>query len=76
MASGCITSYETFNCGKSHIFYQDKPGLVIEIMTKFSLRAGLKEWGYKAHSAAKSELKQLHLRKTFIPMHRRDLKYE
>ena len=57
-------------------FYQSEPEVVIEIMTQFSLKAGLKEWGYKARSASKSEMKQLHLRNTFIPMHRRDLTYE
>ena len=45
-------------------------------MTQLSLRAGVKEWGDKAHSAPKSEMKQLHLRNTFIPMYRRDMTYE
>ena len=45
-------------------------------MTQLSLKSGLKEQGDKAHSAAKSEMKQLLLRKFFIIMHRRDLTYE
>ena len=45
-------------------------------MTQFSLKVGLNEFGYNMHSAAKSEIKSLHLRKTFIPMHRHDLTYE
>ena len=45
-------------------------------MTQLSLKAGVKEWGDKVHSASKSEMKQLHLRNTFIPMYRHDLTYE
>ena len=45
-------------------------------MTQLSLKAGVKEWGDKAHSASKSKMKQLHLRNNFIPMYRRDLTYE
>ena len=45
-------------------------------MTQLSLKAGLKQLGYKSHSAAKSNMEQLHLRNTLIPIHRRDLKYE
>ena len=56
-------------------FYQAEPKFLLSIMNQFSLKAGMKEWGYKAHLAAKSEMKQLHLRKKFIPIHRRDLTY-
>ena len=45
-------------------------------MTQLSPKAGFKEWGEKANSASKSEMNQLHLRNTFIPMHRRDMTYE
>ena len=63
-------------CFLRKYFYQYKPDVVIAIMTQLSLMEGLKEWGDKAHSAANSEANQLHLRNTFIPMHRRDLTYE
>ena len=56
--------------------YKDKPNAVISIMTQFSLRADLKECGYKSHSEAKSKMKHLHLRNTLTPMHRLDLTYE
>jgi hypothetical protein len=42
-------------------------------MTQLSLKAGLKEWGKKGFKAAHSEMKQLHLRKTFKPKHWREL---
>ena len=57
-------------------FFKTEPDAVISIMTHLSLNAGLKEWVYKAHSEAKIEMKQLQLRKTFIPMHRRYLTHE
>jgi hypothetical protein len=50
-------------------FYQAEPGIVAAIMTQLSLKAGLKEWGKKGFKAAHSEMKQLHLRKTFKPNH-------
>jgi hypothetical protein len=42
-------------------------------MTQLSLKAGLKEWGDRAFTAAKSEMKQLHLRNTFKPKHWREM---
>ena len=45
-------------------------------MTQFSLKAGLKQWGDKVHSSTRSEMNQLHIRKTFITTHRRDMTYE
>ena len=54
-------------------FYQAEPDIVAHIMTQLSLKAGLKAWGQKGHDAAFSEMKQLHLRDTFKPMHWRDL---
>jgi hypothetical protein len=50
-------------------FYQAKPNAVASIMTQLSLKAGLKEWGDKAFTAAQSEMKQLHLKNTFKPKH-------
>jgi hypothetical protein len=38
-------------------------------MTQLSLKTGLKEWGKKVFKAAHSEMKKLHLHKTFKPNH-------
>jgi hypothetical protein len=54
-------------------FYQAKPDVVAAIMTQLSLEAGLKEWGDRAFTAARSEMKQLHLWNTFNPKHWREL---
>jgi hypothetical protein len=54
-------------------FYQAEPAVVEAITTQLSLKAGLKEWGKKGCKAAHSEMKQLHLRKTFKPKHWREL---
>jgi hypothetical protein len=55
-------------------FYQAEPDVVAAIMTQLSLKSGLKEWGKKGFKAAHSEMKQLHLRKTFKPKHWRQLR--
>jgi hypothetical protein len=54
-------------------FYQAEPNIVSAIMTQLSLKAGLKEWGDRAFTAARSEIKQLYLRNTFKPNHWREL---
>jgi hypothetical protein len=54
-------------------FYQAKPDVVAAIMTQLSLKAGLKEWGDQAFTAARSKMKQLHIRNTFKPKHWRQL---
>ena len=54
-------------------FYQHEPDVVAAIMTQLSLKAGLKQWGDKAETAVKSEMKQLHMRNTFKPKHRHEL---
>ena len=48
---------------------QEQPGVVAVIMTQLSLKMGLKMWKDKGRSAAKAEMKQLHMRETFIPKH-------
>jgi hypothetical protein len=53
--------------------YQAEPDVVSAIMTQLSLKAGLREWGQEAQKAVHSEMKQLHFRDTFRPMHWRDL---
>jgi hypothetical protein len=50
-------------------FYQTEPDVVAAIMTQLSLKSGFKELGKKGFKAAHSEMKQLHLRKTFKPKH-------
>jgi hypothetical protein len=54
-------------------FYQVEPDVVAAIMTQLSLKAGLKEWGDRAFTATRSEMKQLHLWNTFKPKHWREL---
>ena len=49
--------------------YQAEPDVVAAIMTQLSLKVGLREWGAKAKSAVHSEMKQLHFRETFKPLH-------
>ena len=43
------------------------------ITTQLSLNMGLKTWKDKGRSAAQAEMKQLHMRDTFIPKHYKDL---
>jgi hypothetical protein len=54
-------------------FYQAEPDVVAAIMTQLSLKPSLKEWGDQAFTAARSEMKQLHLWNTFKPNHVREL---
>jgi hypothetical protein len=55
------------------VFYQAKPDVVAAIMTQLSIKAGLKEWGEEAFTAAQSEIKQLHFTDTFKPKHWQEL---
>ena len=62
----------------AHMFFQTdmyhaEPDVVAAIMTQLSLKAGLRECGKDAKKAVHSEMKQLHFRDTFRPMHWRDL---
>ena len=50
-------------------FYQHELDVVAMVMTQLSLKRGLKEWGDEAYMATVSEMKQLHFRNTFKPMH-------
>jgi hypothetical protein len=54
-------------------FYLAEPDVVAAIMTQLSLKACMQEWGDQAFTAGRSEMKQLHLRKTFKPNHWREL---
>jgi hypothetical protein len=51
----------------------DQPDVVAAIMTQLSMKAGMKRWGKEARDAVHSEMKQLHFRDTFQPVHYRDL---
>jgi len=50
-----------------------EPDVIAAIMTQLSLKAGLKKWKDKGQKAIHSEMKQLHMRKTFKPKHWKDL---
>jgi hypothetical protein len=50
-------------------FYQSDPDVMAYIMTRLSLKSGLKQWGNKAYAVVMSEMKQLHFRNTFKPKH-------
>jgi hypothetical protein len=56
-----------------HEFYQSEPGVMAAITTQLSLKNGLKGWGYKAHEAVESEMKQLCFRNTLKPVDWKDL---
>ena len=60
----------------SQITKQVEPEAIAIIMTQLSLRAGLREWTGKAKDAARAEMKQLHMRNTFQPVHIKDLSPE
>ena len=52
-----------------HHAVSEQPDVIAAIMTQLSLKAGLKEWGGRAREAVHSEMKQLHMRDTFEPVH-------
>ena len=52
---------------------QEQPDVVAIIMTQLSLKMGLMTWKDKGRLAAKAEMKQLHMRDSFIPKHYKDL---
>ncbi len=54
---------------------EERPDLVACIMTQLPLKVGLKEWGTEAHKAAHTEMKQLHFRDTFKPLHWHELSH-
>ena len=49
------------------------PLVVAAIMTQLLLKNALKEWGGEAQDAAMKEMKQLHWRNSFKPIHWKDL---
>ena len=52
------------------------PSVVAMIMMQLSLKSAMKEWGDEALFAAKKEMKQLHWRNSFKPIHYKDLSEE
>ena len=65
----------------SHVFFnhgevQNEPDVTTVIMTQISLKAGLKKWGNKVRGAVHSDMNQLHMRDTFIPLNRKELTEE
>jgi hypothetical protein len=56
--------------------YRHEPDVGAAIMTQLSLKAGLKAWGKEARTDVHGEMKQLHFRDTFFPMHWRELTRE
>jgi hypothetical protein len=62
------------------IMHQSEPDIVAAIMTQLPLKAGLKQWGdkakeavHKAKEAVLLEMKQVHFRDTFKPLHWNEL---
>ena len=49
------------------------PQIVEMILTQLTLKAAIKKWGVRAESAAVAEMKQLHWRNTFKPVHYNEL---
>ena len=54
----------------------EAPDAVGAILTQLSMKAGLKEWGGDAEKAVTAEMKQLHFRNTFEPLHWHDITAE
>ena len=55
---------------------QNEPEGTAIIMPHISLKAGLNKWSDNCRVSVHSEMKQLHRRDTFIPLHRNDLTEE
>ena len=58
----------------AHMFFngeihEEEVDVMNAIMTQLSLKVGLKQWGGSAEAALHSEMKQLHYRDTFEPLH-------
>ena len=61
----------------AHMFFNlacvENPEVMAMTMTQLSMNAGRKEWGARADAAIHAEVKQLHMRDTFEPLHWKDL---
>jgi hypothetical protein len=49
---------------------------VVKMVTQLSLKAALKQWGKDAKAAVEAEIKQLHWRNSFRPVHWKDVDKE
>ena len=66
---------------ESHMFFNQgitrhEPDVVGSIITHLSLKAGLKRWGKKGRDEIHSEMNQLHMRDTFLPLHWKNMLYD
>ena len=52
------------------------PDVVGSVVTQLALKAGLKIWGKKGRDAIHSEMKQLQMRYTFLPLHWKNMSYD
>ena len=51
------------------------PDVVGSVVTQLALKAGLKIWGNKGRDAIHSEMKQIQIRDTFLPLHWKNISY-
>ena len=56
--------------------YKYSSEVVEMVMTQLSLKAALKQWGKDAKVAVEAKAKQLHWRKSFKPVHWKDVNKE
>ena len=56
--------------------FNNEPDLTAVIMNQLSLKSGLKNWGEKGGGSVHSYIKQIHIRDTFIPIHRKEFTKE
>jgi hypothetical protein len=75
-----VQSYVPSMKGKSYQYAatqlaskKQHPQIVEMILTQLTLKAAITKWGKKATTAAESEMRQLHWRNTFKPVHYADL---
>ena len=52
---------------------EENPDIITVIVTQLPLKEGLKEWVNTAHNAVNYEMKKLHYRNTFKPIHWKEL---
>ena len=66
---------------ESHMFCNQvitihDPDFLESVVTQLAFKSGLKIWGKKGRDAIYSEMKQLHMRYTFLPLHWKNMSYE
>ena len=60
----------------NHIAVQNEPDVTVVIMSQISLKTGLKTWDKKGKIEVHSDMKQIHMKDTLIPLHRKDVTKE